>query len=263
MQYAASVFDLEPSCTTEPAPPRFTFSICGHSKRCTELIARREHLLIGISPFNSRFSTDYVSSLLAWAIAGFHRVDVLLPDEESASLLLLASGVPQTKALRKARKELRRHHRALRHILAAWGDATSHTRIIEFSDYFHDERYLELRSAAQNAFENCPAFRDACLRMSSQVLDRRTRTTDAPCRMLDADAGVHLASSYVLTEMPFYLCSAELLGTDCSVLAYHRPWPIGSALLSGKFPLSVDERQGHGIVSIAAAIEPSDTRRRS
>lgn len=72
---------------------------------------------------------------------------------------------------------------------------------------------------------------------------------------LAADTDVSLASSYVLTEMPFYLCSAELLGTDCSVLAYHRPWPIGNALLSGELPLSVDGRQGHGIVSIAAAID--------
>lgn len=254
MHYATSISDLQPNCTEEPAPAPFTFSICGHSERCNELIARREHLLVGISPFNSRFSTEYVSSLLAWASAGFRRVDVLLPDEESAALLLIATGVSQTKALRKARKELRRHRRSLEHILDARGNATSLTRIIDFSDYFHDERYLKMRSAAQNAFENCRAFRDACLCMSRQALERRTQTTGT-CMLLSADADVHLASSYVLAEMPFYLCSAKLLGTDCSVLAYHRPWPIGNALLSGEFPLSVDGRQGHGIVSVGAAID--------
>jgi cyclo(L-leucyl-L-leucyl) synthase len=254
MQYAASVFDTHPSFAGQPSPMRFTFSICRHSNRCTELIARREHLLVGISPFNSRFSTDYVSSLLAWASAEFRRVDVLLPDEESAALLLVASGVPLTKARRKARKELRRHRRALGHILDARGDAASHIRIVAFSDYFLDERYVKLRLAAQNAFETCPEFRDACLDMSRQALERRTHTTGTPCMMLAADADVRLASSYVIAEIPFYLCSAELLGTDCSVLAYHRPWPIGDALLSGELPLSVDGRQGHGIVSIAATI---------
>lgn len=254
MQHAASAIDMHPTFAGQSAPTRLAFSICGHSKRCTELIARREHLLVGISPFNSRFSTHYVSSLLAWASEEFRRVDVLLPDEESASLLLVATGTPPTNARRKARKELGRHRRALGHILDARGDAASHVRIVAFSDYFLDERYVKLRSAAQDAFENCPVFRDACLDMSRQVLERRTQATGTPCMVLAADMDLNLASSYVLTEIPFYLCSAELLDTDCSVLAYHRPWPIGNALLSGELPLSVDGRQGHGIVSITADI---------
>ncbi len=53
--------------------------------------------------------------------------------------------------------------------------------------------------------------------------------------------------------MPFYLSTPELLGVSTSILAYHRAWPIGDALLAGEFPLRIDQRQGHGIVSIANA----------
>lgn len=254
MQSVAPILDLSIAAPDKQRPRYFALSVRGHSIRCTEVIARRDHVLIGISPFNSRFSPDYVASLLAWASTSFRRVDVLLPDEESAALLLIAAGTPVTKALRKTRKELNRHRRSLRKILDGMGEALSRTRIIEFADYFCNERYRQMKALAQDAFENCAEFRTACLEMSNHVLTRRNLAPDSLPRPPDPAEAALVAAPYILTEIPFYLCSADLLDTTSSVLAYHRPWPIGDALLSGAFPLSVDRRQGHGIVSIDAKI---------
>jgi Cyclodipeptide synthase len=40
-----------------PEQDNYEFRMTGQTQRCTELIATRQHVMIGISPFNSRFST--------------------------------------------------------------------------------------------------------------------------------------------------------------------------------------------------------------
>src|SRR5689334_6023933 len=70
------------------------FHIKGETTRCDEIILLREHALIGISPFNSRFSSAYINALIDWATAHFDAIDVLLPCEEEAARLLMAAGSP-------------------------------------------------------------------------------------------------------------------------------------------------------------------------
>lgn len=232
--------------------PLSDFQIRGHSSQCSSLIELREHLLIGISPFNSRFSPDYVESLLTWGYKTFSSVDVLLPDEESAAALLLATGASPTKALRKTRKELNRHRRSLAKILERAGEKSSEIRVIDFSDYFNHEKYTTLRKTVQDAFETCEKFRSACLNMSSQAICGRASGTGAINDKFEPYENAGIAIPYIFAEMPFYLCSPELLEANTSVLAYHREWPMGDALLAGEFPFGVDSRQGHGIVSVVA-----------
>lgn len=233
--------------------PLSDFDIRGHSSKCSFLIQRREHLLIGISPFNSRFSPNYVESLLMWGCRNFSKVDVLISDEESSVVLLLATGVPASKAMRKTRKELNRHRRMLAQIIDRIGGDASYTRVIDFSDYFHHHKYQILRSRVQGVYETCNKFRQACIDMSLQAINGRARGVGAASNELASYENVNIAIPYIFAEMPFYLSTPELLGVSTSILAYHRAWPIGDALLAGEFPLRIDQRQGHGIVSIANA----------
>ncbi|WP_083859174.1 tRNA-dependent cyclodipeptide synthase [Bartonella florencae] len=86
----------------------FSFSIRGQSKNCSRLIAMKQHLMIGISPFNSRFSEKYITELICWSAKKFKDIDILLPDIESAMLLILSSRSTKTKAESKTKKELNR-----------------------------------------------------------------------------------------------------------------------------------------------------------
>ncbi|WP_375641145.1 MULTISPECIES: tRNA-dependent cyclodipeptide synthase [unclassified Bartonella] len=66
----------------------FRFLLRGQSENCSRLIAMKQHLMIGISPFNTRFSEKCITELICWAAKKFKDIDVLLPDIESAMLLI-------------------------------------------------------------------------------------------------------------------------------------------------------------------------------
>ena len=226
----------------------YGFSIRGHTSRCDALIAQRQHLLIGISPFNSRFSPGYVKALLAWGHSQFSQVDVLLPDEGHTTRLLLATGTLPGKASRKTRKELTRHRRSVRQALDGLGTRAENVRIFDFSDFSAHPAYVHLHSQVCEAFDQCEKFRRACEDMSRQAVHGRAHGVAANTTTADGFQ-IRMAVPYIFAEMPFYLNSAELIGVPSSVLAYHRPWPIGAGLFSDQFPLRINGTQGHGIVS--------------
>lgn len=226
------------------------FFIKGQTRRCAALIERREHVLVGISPFNSRFSEDYVISLLNWARRNFLQVDVLLPDPSSASLLLIGSGDAEGKALRKARKEVSRHRRFVARA-ADILEKRGNIRIVEFADCACFDSYLSIRASVERAYEECEMFRSACLHMSSMAIQGRLRGVEKRASTYEGTTRVDAAVRYIAMELPFYLNTPEILNVGSSVLAYHRQWPIWEALASGGSPLSIDPRQAHGIVSLA------------
>ena len=90
------------------------------TENCREIFERRRHVLVGISPFNSRFSEDYIYRLIGWAKAQFKSVSVLLAGHEAANLLE-ALGTPRGKAERKVRKEVSRNRRFAERALVAHG----------------------------------------------------------------------------------------------------------------------------------------------
>lgn len=230
---------------------RSTFAIRGHSHRCASLIALREHLLIGISPFNSRFSPAYVDALLTWGIESFSRIDVLLPDEEHTAMLLLATSIPVGKAMRKTRKELNRHRNNLQRILNRLGERAASTRVFYFSDFFDHPEYQRLRALVLETYERCEAFRNACANMSRQAIHGRVQGVYGSSGVTSDDAhNIEIAIPYIFAEMPFYLGTPEFMGVPSSIFAYHRAWPIGDALWAGHFPLTVNKNQGHGILSV-------------
>lgn len=90
----------------------------------------------------------------------------------------------------------------------------------------------------------------ACINMSSQAIQGRNKGIGSFTSNHDSIDSINMAIPYIFSEMPFYLNSANLLGVTSSILAYHREWPIGNALLAGEFPIQVSDKQGHGILSI-------------
>lgn len=221
------------------------FLMTGHSSRCKVVIDKREHALVGISPFNSRFSPFYVRELLKWVDENFLSFDVLLPDERSAAMIVMAASGSTEKAMKKSRKEMKRHRRALRCIKneSSW----SHDwRVVEFSDYSMDSRYVEMMEKARLEFESNESFRMVCLEMVRMAVGCRASVTGG-CQVLDNDV-MDSAVSYIFSEIPFYLDSPSIMGVASSVLIYHRKWPIGDLLFSGEMGVVVSSSQAHGVV---------------
>lgn len=226
----------------------YKLSVKGESPRCSETLKYREHALIGISPFNSRFSPSYVEGLLLWAHREFKSVDVLLPDTHHAGLLLLASGIAPEKAAQKARKELNRHIRTIKKVLEKLDLCSAATRILKFSDFFDHPKYLQLRNQVEAAYDQCDSFRAACEEMSSQAISGRVKAVRRQSDPAGSGTRIDVAIPYLFAELPFYLNSPSFTMTPTSTFLYHKTWPIGIGLREGRFPLAIDDNQAHGTV---------------
>lgn len=226
------------------------FHIQGETERCDDLIRTANHVFVGISPFNSRFSKEYVTALVQWTWNHFSTVDILLPSEEDAARLLVASGTPITKALKKTRREIRRHLRNLDEILASFVEPGRTTRVIQFADYQDNSAYQQARTKVEQAYADSLAFKMACLNMSRQAIGSRVKATGGNPEAI-SNADIQTALPYIFSELPFYLDTPSILEVESSTLIYHRPWPIGEGLFAGHFPLSVSHKQSYGVVTPA------------
>ncbi|PIT69750.1 tRNA-dependent cyclodipeptide synthase [Bartonella tribocorum] len=238
---------------------RFSFSIRGQSENCSRLIAMKQHIMIGISPFNSRFSERYITELIYWGAKKFNSIDILLPDIESAMLLVLASGASKAKAERKTKKELNRIRRILYNI-QSFNNLEKLFRILDFSQYKQNENYKTLKSKAINLYKKNQDFSSLCTKMSIQAVGHRAKSVGLSTEEIAGFETTDISIEYIFDEIPFYVNTPSLLNIESSVLAYHREWPVGELLLSGKTPLYVDKQQGHGIVSICAQTDNKKTR---
>ncbi|SDP11865.1 cyclo(L-leucyl-L-leucyl) synthase [Actinopolyspora xinjiangensis] len=222
------------------------FAIEPCTDNCRKLVNNPYHLLIGVSPFNSRFSDTYIAKLVRWASTITSNFDVLLAGEE-ASLLLQATGTPAGRARRKAREAISRNRRSAQRALrihSPWSGARIHT----FSDFMNFDSYQHSRRWIEHVFENDASFRKACTDMSRQAVHGRLASLGNETTEVTNEQA-RKAVPYVLAELPFFLDTPSILGVSESVLLYHRPWPLGERIFSGEFPVSISQKQGYAVIS--------------
>ncbi|MGY5129647.1 tRNA-dependent cyclodipeptide synthase [Streptomyces nigrescens] len=207
---------------------------------CQTIFGRREHVLLGVSPFNSRFGDAYIARLVAWAHASVQDFDVLLPGVVHASRILEAVGESRPQA--KARKEVARRKRAVEKALEVCAPERR-VAVHDFGDFADNPHYLGLRDEVDKVFAADEGFRRACLAMSRQAVSSRLRTVRGPDACVD-DHQAAAAVRYVLDELPYVLDGATILGREETLMVYHRPWPLWERIARGEFPLKVNPRQG-------------------
>lgn len=222
------------------------FTIRGESICCESIIAKGEHVFVGISPFNSRFSKEYIRDVINWSLVKFTQVDILMPSVDEASRLLVATGYSEEKAKRKTQRELRRHKKYLDELLSS-SVVYRNVRVIDFSDYLDSKHYNTLIKQVEKAFEEDEIFKQSCLNMSRQALLGRLKGVGKGEAEL-TDAGIQIALPYIFAELPFYLNTPQILNVPSSTLIYHRPWPIGKDLYAGKYLLKIGENQSYGVI---------------
>lgn len=221
----------------------YSFVLKGQSLNCDVLIQKKEHILIGISPFNSRFTPTYIKSILNWAIENFSQVDILLPDEENASLLLSSSGYSPTKALRKTRKELNRHLRTINEAIME-NEKLKNIRIFNFLDKKDDETYITLKNKIIKIYSENKEFFYACRNMTYQAIKGKIGELNITDEIIDN------AVKYIFNEMPYYLDTPNLLQVSSSIFCYHKIWSIGEYISKVDELKNYNTKQAYGIVYI-------------
>lgn len=164
------------------------------------------HILLGISAFNSKFNTDYISAILEWAFNTYESVDVVHPGEK-AYFLLAASGTPEIRAKRKARKEFSRHNRAIESYCEHSGHKLAAERVLTFDDFIGTTPYKFLHSKVLNELKNNNLFRAVCEAQTQSAIDSRSAVTQHNIDTFD----LHLGVEYIITELPIVMDPARLL----------------------------------------------------
>jgi tRNA-dependent cyclodipeptide synthase len=214
------------------------------TENCQRLLARGEHVLLGVSPFNTKFTESYVTQLIRWADETFDSFTIALPGAREAALMLEAAGTPAGKAARKTRHELNRNTRLIQAALKSAGVPHDERTVVRVSDFSDIPAYRAMVEAAETTYRDNSDFRAACQEMSALVVRGRQRATTGEQDALTTDQ-IELAAKYIFAEIPLFLNTPALLSRRSSLLAYHRPWPIGDLLFSGTLPIRVDDRQGY------------------
>lgn len=215
------------------------------TENCKQIFQRRQHVILGISPFTSKYNESYIRKLIRWANINFHDFSILLAGEEAKNLLECL-GYSTSKSNRKVRKELNRQIRFCEdEILRCNKNVTN--RIHRFSDFRKNIAYIDIYQQVVNQFNEDSNFRDNCLKMSFEALQSKKENINSSLT-ITAEA-LEYAAQYVLAELPFFLNANPIINTQETLMAYHAPWELGINIINNKFKLKMNENQGYIILT--------------
>lgn len=211
--------------------------------RCTSVLEKKEHICIGVSPFNSLFKEEYLDSLIRHCKTNYQSFHLFIPDEATV-YTLLALGYDRDRAEKKTKKQVRWLKNKVIKALRANGISE-----LEVNSYLLDGKTLMKNSAFQEElatvheyFEKDEAFRKHCLEASRWVLENHL-----PPEEMTEDR-LKIAVKYFLYELPLFAATPKIVGTSSSVFCYHQSIDFHKNLYSRQFPYRPSAGQGYGVI---------------
>ncbi|OON71440.1 tRNA-dependent cyclodipeptide synthase [Streptomyces tsukubensis] len=184
------------------------------------------HALIGLSPWNGRYSRRYIEALVTWAHSRFPRIDVFTPGYEAAHTLV-AAGFPVGEAVHRARRaNTQLRNPALRALRNA-GVTEPQTHVHTWTQLHARPAYTGARHRVQRAYASDPVVRRACRDTAREAV------RGAGQREPDESA-IDLAVSYALAELPLVTEGPDIFGVPSSAFLYHRDMALIRPLISGE-----------------------------
>lgn len=221
------------------------FKVSFLTNNCRKIYQRKKHVLLGISPFTSKYNESYIRKIIQWANLNFDDFSILLAGEESKNILECL-GYSSSKANQKVKKEIRRQIRFCENELSRCNKIITN-KIYRFSDFRQNISYIEIYNKVVQQFDTDPNFKSRCLNMSLQAIQSKGKNVNASIEI--TDESLEYAAQYVLAELPFFLNANPIINTQETLLAYHAPWVLGTEIIKGKFNLRMSENQGYIILS--------------
>ncbi|MFH8792893.1 tRNA-dependent cyclodipeptide synthase [Streptomyces sp. NPDC017941] len=215
---------------------------------CGEVLAVADHACIGVSPFNSYFSTTRLTELARWASERFGSCHFFIPDTVSA-YTMEALGYAPERARHKARRQGQYTYNKVMTALCALDVPEPQQRVLGMERLSGNQRYCELLAAATALFERDAAFRVACLDATHWVLDRKLARGATPTR-----EQLRLAVRYFLAELPLFTDSGGIAAAGAgrgggSMFVYHQRVAFLERFYAGLLPWKPAPGQGFLVVS--------------
>ncbi|WKX73827.1 tRNA-dependent cyclodipeptide synthase [Streptomyces sp. XD-27] len=187
------------------------------TENCCAAQQKASHACIGVSPFNSYFSTRRLIALAEWALSEFDSCHFFVPDAVAA-YTLEALGYPPARARHKAQRQGQYVHNKITTALRALSVDSPAELILGMARLDENPRYRELLDHAHALYADDPIFRRACLDASHWVLDRKLPPDTPP-----SPEQLRHAVRYFLAELPLFADSGGITQSGPSMFVYHHP----------------------------------------
>lgn len=209
------------------------------SPECRAAFDAAEHVLIGLSPGNSYYSSEErIHRFAQWASQRFATLHFSVWGEPFV-WSLLAVGFPADKAERYARTSARKLLNKAGRALAAVGVADPESRILTWPKLQQNPAFRHALAEVRARYQADAWFREACLEVCRDYLGSQPLVGDRPL----AERTGH-AVEYYLSELPLFVDTPALVGADSSVYCYHAINPFEQRLYQRSLPLLPAVGQG-------------------
>lgn len=192
------------------------------------IFSKKEHVLLGISPFNSYFSEEMIGHWVQWAQNTFSSFNLFVPDTLPI-YTFLALGYDEAKAKKKAERQAaylkNKIFRALTH--RSFTDEEAKNIVIDMNVLQKNEFYQNIKNVCYSLYEENAIFRNECDKCTGWVLNNQA----VKDKRL---ANKNMAVKYILDEMPLFMNTPAILNTVSSLFTYHQTPEIINYLYNDK-----------------------------
>lgn len=176
---------------------------------------QKEFALIGVSPFNSYFTTENIILIIKTVLEHFDDFAVFIPNEIS-KYNLEAIGYTKQKAACKVRKQDNYLKNKVSKAIQSF-DKSYKDKIILLSDLSKNSKYVDFYLFCMNQFNHDEEFRIGCLDTSKWVLESYAKEK----KIAASDCHINIAVRYFLEELPIFLGTSEILNINSCSFIYH------------------------------------------
>lgn len=211
------------------------------SEQCSLPLERKDHVCMGISPFNSLFSEAYIQSLILWADKNFKSFHLFVPDEP-AVYTLEALGYSQEESKKKLKKQINWLNNKLDKALSAAGIFSGKENyILNWSTLTSLPEFQEELHQVYEFFDSDEDFRRECLKSSEWVLRGKIENI--------TEGAVLKAVKYFLAEIPLFGAANKIVQKPTSLFCYHQSISFHEMLYTQKLAYQPAFGQGYGVIS--------------
>lgn len=171
-----------------------------------QIFKKKEHVLIGISPFNSYYSRAKIEQILIWVLEqGFKDFHFFLADEIYHYNFLMM-GYSMEKAQHETKKQDRYLYNKVMQNLEKYG--VDEEKIIKYTDFKIQKKYQDKYIEYKQKLKHSLSFQ----KILEQTISNLNFKT----------SHLILTDDYIFAELPFILDTPALFNVQSSCFVYHQ-----------------------------------------
>ncbi|WP_079198914.1 tRNA-dependent cyclodipeptide synthase [Streptomyces sp. CB02115] len=223
-----SINDTDGTTEQDPSGPS-GFRVEGLDLHSRELAERYGTMVLGLSPFNSFYSTQTVTALCQSAATSFSDVHVVLPGAPESALRYITAGKEPRHAVQRSKRVIHNMRNVARRTLADCGVSDTDARVHVMTRFASHPRYQKSRARIESAYRTQAPMREAVHAMTRTALATSSDSDPTP-------AQIELNTRYIFAEAPLLLDAAGMLARPSTLFVYHRRVPLYDVVAAGQVP---------------------------